>query len=272
MTGIGPARLTLRKLHIRWFHASESAMLKLLKRAGIPNQILDLIPPIVQTCKVCRNWQQHGPANVTSINIADKFNEQVECDLMFFKGYIFFHLIDRCVRWHHAIIISDKTESECQRGIASWVQIHGPMQVLYMDSESGVVISEQCRIWLHRQGIKLTPRAKGQQMPYIDRRTALFRKVLLTIIDQLRSEGINIPIELILPEAVFVGNALLSVDNETPYNALYGRTPRILPNVNTVDNAGRFSEVDGTLRNVHRLREIVKRADCALSVKVTKRR
>ena len=130
------------------------------------------------------------------------------------------------------------------------------MQYLYMDSESGVTLSEETRIWLHRQGINLHPRARGQQMPYIDKRSQFMRRLLNTILDQLKDENMSVPVGHIVSEAQFVSNAMLSVDNYTPYNALYGRTPRLLPNMNMVDNAGNFEEVNGTLRNVHRLREI----------------
>ena len=76
-------RLSLRKLHVRWWHASEHTMRKFLERVGVSQQVLDLIPEIVQTCRICREWQKPGPSNACSIDIADKFNSQVECDLLF---------------------------------------------------------------------------------------------------------------------------------------------------------------------------------------------
>ena len=48
-------QLTLRKLHIRWWHAKAAAMHRLLSAAGVPKEILELIPSIVQTCKACRS-------------------------------------------------------------------------------------------------------------------------------------------------------------------------------------------------------------------------
>ena len=91
-----------------------------------------------------------------------------------------------------------------------------------MDNESGVTLSQKTMQWLDRQGTKLHPRAKGMHMPYIDRRTALQREILLKIESQARSEGWSVPFGHILSEATFVGNAMLSVDNFTPYQAVYG--------------------------------------------------
>ena len=39
------------------------------------------------------------------------------------------------------------------------------------------------------------------------------------------------PFESILAECVFCGNAMLTVNNSTPYNAVYGRVPHILPGI-----------------------------------------
>ena len=75
----------------------------------------------------------------------------------------------------------------------------------------------------------------------------------------MKEEGLSgqVAFSSILAEAVFCGNALLSVDNSTPYNGLYGRVPCILPSINQIEepSGGSKAEPD-TLRHVNRLREI----------------
>ena len=68
-----------------------------------------------------------------------------------------------------------------------------------------------------------------------------------------------------LAEAVFCGNALITVNNMSPYNAVYGRVPHILPNINqpNEDDAPRDSEAvpnPGLIRHSARLREIAVQA------------
>ena len=104
----GAIRLALRKLHVRWWHASEHVMKRFLDRVGVAEKVLQLIPEIVQTCKICRKWAKLGPDNVCSVEIPDKFNDQVECDLLFVRKHINFHMICRCTRWHAARVIPDK--------------------------------------------------------------------------------------------------------------------------------------------------------------------
>ena len=74
-------RKLTRKLHIRWWHASAQAMTRLLERAGVPKEALEIIPDIVDTCAACRTWSQPLPQSVASVNIPDKFHDQVECDI-----------------------------------------------------------------------------------------------------------------------------------------------------------------------------------------------
>ena len=269
-------RLTLRKLHQRWWHASTAAMTRLLERAGVPRQALNLIPSIVQTCGPCRKWAKPSPDSVASIDIADEFNKAVEADLGFFYKSIVFHMIDRCTRWYHSLEIDNKEDDSLINGVDSWCSIHGPMQDLYMDGETAMAKSHKMHEFLHRRGINYRPRAPGQQVSYIDRRTALVRDVIHRIVEQLRVDGIEVPFRYILSEATFCTNAMLSVNGYTPYNAVYGRVPHLLPGLDQFEAENERSLPNpGTIRHTHRLREIAvqcmieetarKRAERALS-------
>ena len=43
---------------------------------------------------------------IASVDIVDKFNVEVEADLLFIYKYIIFNLICRCTRWYAAILAS----------------------------------------------------------------------------------------------------------------------------------------------------------------------
>ena len=58
-------------------------MTKFLERVGVSQSVLDLIREVCDTCKVCRMWVKPGPSNVCNVDMADKFNVQVEYDLLF---------------------------------------------------------------------------------------------------------------------------------------------------------------------------------------------
>jgi len=261
--------LTLRKLHIRWWHASSSAMTKLLGRAGVPKLILDLIPAIVQTCGVCRNWAKPQPATLTNVEMPDRFNEQLEADIMFALGLSIFHMIDRCTRWYQSFVIPNREDGSLIKALDSWFRLHGPCKELFFDQETGIQNSKDTTEYLTRKGIKYIPRAKGQNVPHIDRRGALVREVMNKMVDQLKIEGIKMTAEQILAEATFVTNAMLTINNCTPYNAVYGRVPNILPDIDRPDaiNEGALNH-PGSIRNVHRLREIAVQAMVEETAKV----
>ena len=101
-------RRILRKLHIRWWHAGAQAMQRILDRAGVPKQVIDIMPSLVDACKACRTWTRPLPASVASVDIPEGFNLQVEADLLFYGKFIVFRLLDRCTRWHAACEVQDK--------------------------------------------------------------------------------------------------------------------------------------------------------------------
>ena len=136
-------------------------MTKMLSRVGVPDKVLKLIPEICQTCKVCREWQKPGPTNASNIEIADSFNVQVEADLLFIHKHIIFHFIDRCTRWHAAVLIPDKTDDSLVKGFETcWASIHGPPKEFITDGETGIVISDYFQAFLKRKGIKPVTPAK----------------------------------------------------------------------------------------------------------------
>merc|ERR1712039_1020772 len=131
---------------------------------------------------------------------------------MFYNKYIIFHMLCRCTRWHHTVLVTDKQEETLMVAIETWVCIHGPPQELITDSEGGIVLSHKTKEYLSRKGIKLHPRGKDQHARYIERRGALLRDTLHRVEGQLKEEGItDIPFECKLSEATFCGNAMLTV-------------------------------------------------------------
>ena len=139
-----------------------------------------------------------------------------------------------------------------------WVGIHGPPKELILDGESGIAISQDTNAYLQRKGIKPHIRGKEQHARYIERRGALLRDTIHRVEAQLAEEGIReMPFECILAECVFAGNAMLTVGGSTPYNALYGRVPAILPGIDQVRPPGEVdTKYPGTLAHTHRLREV----------------
>eukprot|EP00971_Amphidinium_carterae_P246552 4896994-Amphidinium_carterae.1 len=72
---------------------------------------------------------------------------------------------------------------------------------------------------------------------------------------QLHDEGFAVPFKRQLAEATFSGNALLAIGGATPYQALLGRQPAILPDI-SIDAHDLPNHPVDPVRSQHRVREI----------------
>lgn len=227
----------------------------MLKASGLPADVTDRIRDIVNTCRECRMWAAAGNATVSSISLPMKFNEKVEGDLLFYKAVVIMHLICRCTRWHAGQVIENKTEQVLLDSIHSiWIAVFGPMQELYFDGESGLT-TDYAKAHLKRLGVDLKIRAPGQHAQYAERHGALLRIVMHLTEDQCKREGIPITMKMLVTQSLFVLNAMTTVGDSSPYNAVLGRQPAILPPLadsTTADGAG--DSADG--RREARIREI----------------
>eukprot|EP00959_Pyramimonas_sp_CCMP1952_P057349 1197046-Pyramimonas_sp.AAC.1 len=70
----------------------------------------NLIKGVCDTCRACRAWGEPGHTVLPSTALPGNFNEDVECDLMFYKQeHNIFHITGRCIRYATGIEIPDKT-------------------------------------------------------------------------------------------------------------------------------------------------------------------
>ena len=86
-------------------------MINALKAAGISQATINMVPAIVDTCRECRAWKPPGNQTVPSVTISTRFNQHVECDLMFYKQHVIMHFICRATRWHAAGEVASKEKS-----------------------------------------------------------------------------------------------------------------------------------------------------------------
>jgi hypothetical protein len=224
----GVGRRTLRKLYIRWFHCSAKRMTTLLSAAGVSKEVLMLVPSIIDTCDICRNWQRVGPRTVTSTRVPDTFNLEVQIDLLFYKTNVVLHCVDACTRWTAVEILPDREPASILDGFAKcWIRIFGCPVTILCDQEGGV-ISDLAAEWFERRGINVVFRAREQHCGLVERHNQILRNQLHLLDDQSNSEGLAVPFSTILSESVFAKNALFKCGNASPYEALFGRVPPLL--------------------------------------------
>ena len=165
-------------------------------------------------------------------------------------------MICRCIRWHAAKEIEDTKTPQLLDAITEiWLQHHGAPKEFLMDGERGIAVSQEAKEFFDNHSIKLTVRATGKHCHFIEKRGDLLKTQLRKLDTSCKQEGISIPFPRLLAEAVFAGNALISINQTTPYNALYGRVPNILPDINHVPQPP-TRDAPEQIRHANRLREI----------------
>ena len=138
-------RTELRKLHLRWWHASEPKMHHVLRNVGIEPKRLAMIKAIVDTCRECRAWQPAGNTVLPSVNLPERWLQAGECDLLFYKGvdHIAFHIMDRALRYGDGEEITGKSMKDLTDAYTTvWYQRYGAFQTLYCDGEAGLNCDE----------------------------------------------------------------------------------------------------------------------------------
>ena len=188
-------RRLLHKLHLRWWHSSSHKMQHLLRAAGLPKEVLDLVPEITDTCRVCRHWSRPAPDAKPTNRMVIGFNIEIEGDLMFVrhKGVqnILLVLVCRGVRWTSACCVSDKQTQSLLIAIDSmWIAVFP--QVRLFDGETGLDDDESTTFFQLR-GITKRTAAPKQHTRIVDRKIAVLRDTLHKLGSQLDEEGLDVP-------------------------------------------------------------------------------
>ena len=179
-------RKTLRRLHLRWYHATIPQMQRLLNLVGVPSSAMKLIPEIVDTCRICRTWVRAAPTVRTTVRLSTRFNQAVQGDLMFYadetgqtpQDYIILHLIDECIRWTVAEEVANKDATTLLEAITTkWIQQYGAPDMMIWDGETSLS-SDEAKVWADRWNIELIIRPKDTEAWIAERHHEILRTQL----------------------------------------------------------------------------------------------
>ena len=114
-------------------------MKSLLKSAGCPQETLDEIQAVCDTCRICRMWIRPGPKNAASVRLSTAFNQSILLDLLFFKDKVILHIVDDCIRWTVAVLLKYRSTEEVMKGfVCHLFQPFGPPEMVICDGEGAL--------------------------------------------------------------------------------------------------------------------------------------
>eukprot|EP00971_Amphidinium_carterae_P325137 6455253-Amphidinium_carterae.1 len=150
-------------------------------------------------------------------------------DILFFCDKRILHMIDDHVKWSAGCILEDLSDRSLLAGFTRhWTALYGPPRIVVMDGERGME-SDEVLAYFDKFQITRVVRAPEQHAHLVERHNELLWQLLHKTSDQAADEGYPLSDELLLCECLIAKNSFLSIGGETPYRALYGRTPRFLP-------------------------------------------
>ena len=185
---INVVKRRLRRIHLRWYHATAPAMLRLLQMIGCPESTLKLVNDIVATCRVCRMWTRRAPDTKLAVRLSVKFGQCVQVDLLFYEcaatplssssstirqptDHVILHAVDECTRWSVAVDIPDKTPEAIIDALTThWLQLHGKPELMIWDGERAMVSGDALQ-WASRCKFRLVSRAKHSKEWVAERHT-----------------------------------------------------------------------------------------------------
>ena len=179
------------------------------------------------------------------MSLPTKFNDNGECDLLFYKRNIAYHMIDCAIRLSDGCEIQNKeTATLLDAYVESWYKRNGPFKVLTSDGELGLN-NDEAKAELKRLGTELRIRAPGQHARTIEIRNAVLRHTMHLIEEDLKRYGTTITFSRLLGEGVFVCKAFTFHNGVSPNNAYTGRQPPFLPDLQNADFNPQGEHTDG---------------------------
>eukprot|EP00971_Amphidinium_carterae_P181024 3590931-Amphidinium_carterae.1 len=221
-------RAVLRRLHVRWWHASKERMHDLLRTAGASREVLDQVDPVCSTCSICRSWKRPHDKVQTSSRLSHRFNETIQADVMFIERKPILHVVDEATRFSSAVWLHSTGDQDMILGLhESWLRTFGPPKELRSDQEAGFR-SDWAGVQLARWGINRILLPDRMHASVVERHHAVVRNTFLKVRAQLEQDGLPSSPHMVLSETIFAKNAMTLVGGYTPYSAVFGRTPPLM--------------------------------------------
>ena len=211
----------LRKLHIRWWHATEATMRRLLYAAGLDEVRLALIKSVVERCRECRGWKLRE--SKPSPTIGTQFLQHGEMDVIQYKDKYALHVIDQCIRFSAGCVLTNQGATDILDAFWDcWFKHHGPFQTLHVDK--ACLCLPEMKTAMKRLGTTLIQNPDGQMNELALMRQGIIKHVIYEMELELRAKYAP-SFGRLFTEALFVVNAFTFHNQVSPYYSLAGIQP-----------------------------------------------
>lgn len=140
------------------------------------------------------------------------------------------HLIDNCTRSSAIAALNNKDNNSSLEIISKhWINIFGAMEALILDVEAGVKKGWDVDDWAMQSQARTNYKPPRRQDWPIERHIDTTQTGPMRIDTQMRTDNLVAACNSALALVTFMHHALTCINGRTPYQALFGRQPHILP-------------------------------------------
>lgn len=220
------AKQLLVGLHERLWHTPIMDFTNLLKRAGMPEEILKLAGEAVQGCAVCRKFVRLPNRPQLRAKGAVALNDEIQLDIFHWEGHRFLLVVDVATRYKAASIIEGQESEQLLNCLFTiWIQIFGPPNRVVMDQQMSLMGHETAAEF-ERLGMTRCPRGTthghGAQQHtgtgLVERHTQLMKLTMFKLRAELQRQGISHEPQELCQESCMAHNG--------PCMSVFGILPR----------------------------------------------
>ncbi|CAK0840390.1 unnamed protein product, partial [Prorocentrum cordatum] len=214
--------------HIRFWRAPVPDMVIFLKSAECWNKTLAaVITMVCLACSVCRDLARPLAKPRAGITVPLRFNHRVQLDLFFMWDKVWLLVIDELSRYKVADIVADRTPKELLTTLMrSWIRYFGPMQIMVLDQEGGLV-SELSSRTCDKLNIKRRYAGTDDHTMtgLVERWIQLVRLCAMKLKRTCTTQGFEVSDTDLVQEAAMVSNSMVSYGGQTATQVVLGFTP-----------------------------------------------
>jgi hypothetical protein len=223
----------LLSLHIKLWHASTGRLLPLLRAAGTPNHLLELLPSAIAMCKQCSEFQAPKTRPTFKTTLSNHFNHYVQCDAFSLLGQEYLLLVDELFHYKQAELLEAQDFDAYSRAIMTcWIRFFGPPVALVSD-QGGTFAGDEWAGMCDRFGITRIlagsdPEGqKHTKTGLVEKHIHLLKLTVLKLHSYMVETGLSIDEKaLLVYESCMAHNCLLTVNGIVPQIGVLGNLPR----------------------------------------------
>ena len=228
----------LLALHGRFWHASSQKMLPLLKAAGAPTALLQLLPQALKMCAQCQQYSKPKQRPTFKTTLAQHFNHLVQADAFEIWGNPYLLIVDELFQFKSGDLLLDQTyDAYSVAFFGAWIRFFGPPLQITSD-QGGALASEDWAALCDKLNIKRvlagsdpshggTKGAKHTKTGLVEKHVDLTRLTMLKLHAYMTELGEEVSEKAVLfYETCCAHNMLLLVNGVAPIVGVLGNIPR----------------------------------------------